>query len=176
MSNLISLVIIVASIGMFFGYIDPTYSKIQASRTDLAEYDRALNNSKDLQSERDKLLKKFNEIPKADRDALEKLLPDNIDNVRLIIDIDEMAKQYGMRIRDFSAQTIEKKETIGKDNSAYGSLGVSFTTSASYNTFLAFIRDLEKSLRIMDITAIQFGASDTQVYDYSVDIRTYWLK
>ena len=87
-----------------------------------------------------------------------------------------MAKQYGMRIRDFSAQTIEKKETIGKDNSAYGSLGVSFTTSASYNTFLAFIRDLEKSLRIMDITAIQFGASDTQVYDYSVDIRTYWLK
>ena len=56
MSNLISLVIIVASIGMFFGYIDPTYSKIQASRTDLAEYDRALNNSKDLQSERDKLL------------------------------------------------------------------------------------------------------------------------
>ena len=176
MNNLISLIVIMASLGLFFGYIDPTYSKIKNHKAETVEYDRALNNSKDLREERDKLLLRFNEIPELDRDKLAKLLPDDIDNVRLIIDIDEMAKEYGMRIRNFSASTVEKKETIGRDNSAYGTLAVSFTTSASYNTFLAFIRDLERSLRVMDVNAISFAASDNEIYDYSVDLKTYWLK
>ena len=177
MSNIISIVLIVASIGLFFGYIDPTYATIQMQRTEKADYDRALNNSKELQAERDKLLQKFNEMNKVDLDDLARLLPDNIDNVRLIIDIDEMAKKYGMRIRNFKADPSEKTDTIGRSNSAHGTLTLSFSTTAGYDTFLAFIRDIEKSLRVIDITSVEFVASDTSsLYDYKVTVKTYWLK
>jgi hypothetical protein len=177
MSNIISLILVLASFGLFFGYIDPTYVHIKESKVQKEEYDRALNNSKELQAERDKLLEKFNQISKLDKTKLGKMLPDNIDNVRLLIDMDEMAKTFGMRIRGFKAGASDRSETIGRDGSQYGVLTVTFSTTATYNTFLAFLHDLERSLRILDVTAIQFASNDTsQLYDYGVTVRTYWLK
>jgi Tfp pilus assembly protein PilO len=177
MSNIVSIILILASIGLFFGYVDPTYSTIRAQRSEKAEYDRALNNSKELQAERDKLLEKFNNMDKGDLDDIVKLLPDNIDNVRLIIDIDEMAKKYGMRIRNFKASTSEASDTIAVADTPHGTLTLSFSTTAPYQTFLAFMRDLERSLRIIDVTDVEFGASDTNdLYDYKVTVKTYWLK
>ncbi|MBX4209563.1 type 4a pilus biogenesis protein PilO [Candidatus Parcubacteria bacterium] len=177
MSNIISIVLIVASIGLFFGYADPAYTEIQKLRLEKADYDKALDNSKELQAQRDKLLEKFNAMEKTDLDKLAKLLPDNIDNVRLIIDIDEMAKAYGMRIRNFKTDANEKKDTIGKDNTPYGTLTLSFSTTAAYNTFLAFLRDVEHSLRVINVTAVQFASNDTgPLYDYNVTVKTYWLK
>lgn len=177
MSNIVSIVLILASIGLFFGYIDPTYTRIQASQTEKASYDTALNNSKDLQAEKQKLLDKYNKMDQADIDKLTKLLPNNIDNIRLIIDIDDMARNYNMRIRNFKTDTGEVKDTIGRDTSPYGTLTLSFTTTAAYNTFLAFMRDLERSLRVIDVVGIEFKSSDTnQLYDYTVTVKTYWLK
>lgn len=177
MSNIISIAVILASLGLFFGYVDPTYSEIKALNAEKASYDEALDNSKNLQQERDKLRDKLDAMPGADLDGLAKLLPDNIDNVRLIIDIDEMAKKYGMSIRNFKTDAAEKKETIGRDNSAYGTLTLTFSTSASYTIFLAFMRDLERSLRLIDISSISFTAVDgNPLYDYNVAIKTYWLK
>jgi Tfp pilus assembly protein PilO len=177
MNYIFSVIVIIASMGLFFGYVDPTYSAIKELKTEKADYNRALNNSKELQAERDKLLEKFNKMPKTDLDKLTKLLPDHIDNVRLVIDIDEMAKTYGMRIRNFKADANEKKDSIGKDATAYGTLTLSFSTTASYTTFLAFMRDLEQSLRVIDVTSISFAANEaSQFYDYNVTVKTYWLK
>jgi len=178
MSNIISIVLIVASFAAFFGYVDPTYVSIKELNVEKSDYTRALDNSKQLQAERDKFLEKYNAVAFADRDKLLKLLPDNIDNVRLIIDIDEMAREYGIPIGNFSANTSsEESAVIGANQAAYGTLTLSFSVTASYNTFLAFMRDLERSLRIIDITKISFAASETgQVYDYDVTIKTYWLK
>ncbi len=175
--NITSIVLILASLGLFFGYVDPTYTKIKALGVEKSDYTRALNNSKELQAERDKFLDKYNKMSPDDRSKLAKTLPDNIDNVRLIIDIDEMAKKFGMRIRNFTTDAGEKADTIGSSAIPYGTLTLSFSTTASYNTFLAFMRNLEQSLRIIDVTSIQFASSDTnQLYDYGVKVQTYWLK
>ncbi len=178
MSNIISIILVLASFGLFFGYIDPTYTAIQSSRTDKATYDTALANSKVLESERDALLQKFNAMDSTDLAKLTKLLPDNIDNIRLIIDIDNMAKTYGMRIRNFKTNTNQAStDTIGANTTPYGTLTLTFTTTASYNTFLAFLHDLERSLRVLDVTAVQFSSSDVSaVNDYNVTVNTYWLK
>ena len=177
MSNIISIVLILASIGLFFGYVDPTYAIIREQNGEKADYNRALNNSKQLQAERDKLLERYNEMSAVDRSDLTKLLPDNIDNVRLIMDVDEMAKKYGMRIRNFKTDATEKSDTIGVGNSPYGTLTLSFSTTASYNTFLAFVRDLEHSLRLIDIAGVEFASSDAgDLYDYKMTVKTYWLK
>lgn len=181
MSNIVSIILILASIGLFFGYIDPTYSGaggIKDLQAQKADYDKALDNSKALQAERDKLLQKFNSLDQTDKDKLVKLLPDNIDNVRLIIDIDNIARTHGMRIRNFTTDTGDKKETIGKDTAPYGTLTLTFSTTASYPVFLQFLSDLEHSLRIINVTGIQFtpGTATGPIYDYDVTVQTYWLK
>lgn len=175
--NIFSIIMVLASFGLFFAYVDPTYSEIKVLQGEKADYSRALANSKALQAERDKFLERYNAIDAGDRERLIKALPDNIDNVRLIIDIDEVAKKYGMRIRNFSASAVEESQVIGSDSGLYGTLTLSFTTTASYNTFLAFSKALEQSLRVIDISAISFSSSDTNpLYDYNVTIKTYWLK
>jgi Tfp pilus assembly protein PilO len=178
MSNIISILLIAASLGGFFMYVDPTYMEIKKAQAEKSEYTRALDNSKQLQRERDKFLEKYNAADPKDMASLLKLLPDNIDNVRLIIDIDEMAKDHKLPIGGFKAETsAENSKTIGASKSNYGTLTLSFSISASYNAFLAFMGDLEKSLRILDITSISFNPSDVgSVYDYNVTIKTYWLK
>lgn len=178
MSNIVSIILILTSVGAFFGFIDPTYKSIKELGTEKQGYSRALDNSKQLQAERDKFLEKYNAVSAGDREKLLKMLPDNIDNVRLIIDIDEMARKFGVPIGGFNASMSDDKSTvIGTSDAPYGTLTLSFNVTASYTTFLAFMRDLERSLRILDISSIQFGASDTsQVYDYEVTIKTYWLK
>ncbi|MDE1874787.1 MAG: type 4a pilus biogenesis protein PilO [Patescibacteria group bacterium] len=177
MSNTASIILILASIGLFFGYIDPTYNAIQQANVQKAAYERALSNSKQLGEERDTLLAKYNQMDPNELADLSKLLPDNIDNIRLILDVDSMARTYGMRIRDFTTTTDTKQDTIGAPVQPYGTLTLSFTTTATYNTFLEFLHDLERSLRIIDVSSVQFSTTDTsQLYDFKVTVETYWLK
>jgi hypothetical protein len=67
----------------------------------------------------------------------------------------------------------------------YDSVTVSFTVTATYDTFLKILRDLEKSLRIIDVTRISFnladptaagGANRGGAYDFNVEVKTYWLR
>lgn len=178
MSNLTSIILIVASLGLFFGYIDPTYSKVkQEIGESKGEYEQALKNSMNVQDERNRLMTKYRTVNEENEAKLAKMLPDNIDNVRLIIELDRLASVHSMRIRDFRTDTGEKSDTIGQGVATYGTLTVTFSTTATYGTFLAFLRDLERNRRILDITTVSFASSDTNdVYDYNITLKTYWLK
>ncbi|NDE67999.1 hypothetical protein EB052_00165, partial [bacterium] len=58
----------------------------------------------------------------------------------------------------------------------YNTMSLTFNVTGKYQDFLDFLRDLEKSLRILDTTKISLSANDTGTYDYGVELRTYWLR
>ncbi len=191
MGNLVSLILIITSIGLFFGYTDPLYTRaemdpsgpgIKVLRGQVAEYNLAMEKAEELRKVRDDLAKRYNNFTEDQKAQLQKILPDNIDNIRLIIEVnDKIAQAFGMNIRNFrtDAGTTENgdKKPVGKDNGQYGVLTLSFSTTATYDTFLDFLSALQSSLRIMDVSSIQFSAgSETGVYDYAVTLKTYWLK
>jgi len=177
MTNIFSLIMILVSFGLFFGYIDPTYKEVREVFAQKSETDKMLGNANELVKQRDELLVKYKQVNTADLEKLMKLLPDNIDNVRLIIDIDEIAKKYGMRARDFVTSVNAESGAIGSAQKPYGTLTLSFTTAATYQTFTAFLADLQKSLRLIDVASIDFSSpDDSQVYTYKVSLKTYWLK
>ncbi len=173
------LLLIVIAIGIFFAYIDPTYAKIRVLKAEESQYNEALDKSRELQAIRDKLLSKFNTFSNEDLERLEKLLPDNVDNVRLIMDIAGIAAKYGMTIKNVSIKDVAvQKEAgvVGPDDKKYGSIGLEFSISSSYNNFIQFIMDLEESLRVVDVTSLSFRSGDTDLYEYNIAVRTYWLK
>ncbi len=191
MGNLVSLILIITSIGLFFGYTDPLYTRaetdasgpgIKVLRSQVAEYNSAMEKAEELRKVRDGLAKKYNAFTDDQKNQLQKILPDNIDNIRLIIEInDKIAQAFGMNIRNFrtdaGATESSDKKQVGKDASQYGILTLSFSTTATYDKFLDFLSALESSLRILDVSSIQFSAgSETGVYDYAVTLKTYWLK
>jgi len=176
MSTIVSIIIFLASIGIFFGYVDPTYKNDQGLSSQLGQYENALSNSKELLAERDKLITKLNTFSQSDVNKLQTLLPDSVDSVALIIELDSIASQFGMRVRNFTA-TPGASDTLGVSATPYGTLSLSFTTTASFETFVAFLKTVENDLRLIDISNVTFtSASNNSVYDFTVSLNTYWLK
>ena len=103
MANLVSIILILASVGLFLGYINPTYTadtgslentkkSVKELQVEEKDYQDAINKTKEIERIRDSLNDKFKTIQKSDVDKLSKLLPDHIDSVRLIIDINNIIK------------------------------------------------------------------------------------
>lgn len=180
MKSLLPVVFVLIAAAIFFGYIDPAYSRVQELQAEEEQFEQALTRSRELQQVRDQLLSRYNVIPQADIERLEKLLPDNVDNVRLVLDMDSIAARYGMRTRNVQLEIADDRPArgqIGEDDREYQSVIVSFSVAGSYDSFRSFIEDLERSLRLVDIVGINFNANNqTDTYDYSVSIKTYWLK
>lgn len=177
--SIIPFILILAAVGLFFGYIDPAYQDLKGVRAEARAYDEALTKSKELQAIRDRLLSKYNTFSSSDIARLEKLLPDSVDNVRLVLDIDNIAARYGMRIRNVVLDDKGAKgesDTIGGDTNSLRSVVLSFSVSTKYEDLLRFLADLERSLRVLDVTALSFVARDGALNDYSISVKTYWLK
>src|ERR1035437_7503811 len=105
------IILIAAAIALFFVYTNPIYSDITAQKVQVASYNDALSNSKTLQSERDKLTAVYNNIDPNNLARLQKLLPDNVDNIRLILEIEQIAAPYGMTLSDIKYDTTNTSAT-----------------------------------------------------------------
>ncbi|MBL7045629.1 MAG: type 4a pilus biogenesis protein PilO [Parcubacteria group bacterium] len=176
---LVPLIALAVSAGVFFGYIDPTYEKVKATKAVDIQFNQALSKSRELQEIRDTLLSRFNTFSQADLDRLVKMLPDNIDNVRLILDIDGIASKYNMRTRNvqIATNTGDSADAIRIDTGATDSVVLSFSVAGSYEDFIEFLKDLESSLRIVDVLSLKFDSTKPgDLYEFGVSIRTYWLK
>ncbi len=188
MRYILPLILIATSVGLFFAFINPTYQEVKALRGESARYDAALTNSQQLQSERDALSEKYRNMPAEQIARLEKLLPDNADNIRLIINLQQMAQTYGMAISSikFDANAVDTSAnslaavSVQEQQKDYGTFKLEFTTNGSYDSFQKFLKDMERSLRVTDIESIDFnsegGNANKQSYLYTIKLRTYWLK
>lgn len=187
--TIISVVGIVAAIGIFIGYTKPAYDRAQSTRAQIAQYDAALVKANELQERKQVLLKKFNEFLPEDRDRLQKLVPDHVDNVRLILDLDNIASRHGMALQNVVVSTPGAGQTtqtavgtISSSKQKYDVLTTKFSTQGSYESFQQMMSDLETSLRIVDLvnmslsTGAGTAAGGVPSYSYEVTLRTYWLK
>ena len=196
------IILLIISVVGFVTFTNPIVNDISKINTEIASYNEALNNAKSLEDERDKLTKKYNAIDQSNLDKLQKLLPDNVDNIRLILEIEKIAKPYGMELKDvkYDVTQADKKNSTPTatttpsisdnsaakgDNKQYGTWNLEFSTEGTYPNFISFVKDIESNLRIVDISSISFS-SDTDSplgktktpgsYKYDFKIKTYWLK
>ncbi len=226
MKNITPIILILASVGLFFGYINPTYigvtgatdssgKSVRELQTEESDYQDALGKTREIEVVRNGLLSKFNALKDSDKERIVKLLPDHIDSVRLIIDINNIAAKYGMSLTNIvlTASGIvpaaPKAPTagaaagtpyvpagapafVGPDDRAYDSIKLGFTVTGSYENFIQFLKEIEESLRVVDVTSLVFSttkptaspgqgaavssASVSALYTYAVTIRTYYLK
>lgn len=185
MRYLFLLLVIAGCAGIFISFVRPRYHDIQAMRAQIAASDTNLETADKLKESREALIAKYNSIPKADLDNLKTLLPDSVNNIRLIIQINSLANKNGLSIlRNVEYQTDQEKATTTTPEAVrkpYGEFTISFQTVGQYKNFLAFLSDLEQNLRLVDVTEVQFstnelGSQSGTSMTYKVTLKTYWLK
>lgn len=198
----IPTILVGVSIAGFFMLTKPLFSDISKIKSDSVSFSEALDNSKALENGRNILTQKYNAIDPNNISKLQKLLPDNIDNIRLILEIEKLASPYGMVLKDvkYDSTPVNKQNSTTQtgtlpqgsnnlatldNNKEYGTWVLEFSTTGTYSNFINFIKDLESNLRIVDISSITFSSDTTSglgksqpgdSYTYDIKIKTYWLK
>lgn len=180
MRLLLPFICVAVAIGIFVGYTNPTYQEVKTLIVQADAYDAALAKAKELHAVRDELLHTRDTLPPQDITKLEHLLPDNIDNIRLVIDMNNIASQHGLVLSNVDVGDLSKGKSgaVEGEVNPLGSFDLSFSVQANtYEQFLSFAQDAEHSLRLMNIKHISFtpGASVTTPIAYNVTIETYWL-
>lgn len=177
------LILVALSVALFVLYTDPAFQATKEVKAQVDAYDNALTKSQELKRVRDQLVSKRTALRVDDLQKLEKVLPDNVDNIRLIIDIDNIATRRGVPLKNVELGQISDTSgardplAVGDSGSPIGSVELTFNVSASYEDFLGLLADLEHSLRIVDIESIEFDApAEGERSEYTITIRTYWLR
>jgi Tfp pilus assembly protein PilO len=194
--NITAILLIILAVGIYF----TVTTKILDSAGEVSKqndrYLAALESAKQLISIRDKVTNDYNNISQDDRDKLDKMIPSSVDNIRLIIDLNNVAVQNGFILKNIKVTVPSATQNAAPKPSSPSSpilpptadtsstilipsldtVNISFDVSASYQQFIGLLQALESNLRLMDLTHLSVTANDSGMYEYHVDLRTYWLR
>lgn len=187
---IISIILFIAAGSVFFAFTKTQYDDVQVQTAASSQYDAALAQATQLDQVRQALLAKYNAIDPADLARLQKMMPDHVDNIGLILDLNSVASHYGMPLQnvDVSMPNAAPASTaqspagtvptqIGaQSNKKYDDITVKFTTAGSYSSFTQFMTALQESLRISDLVDLTIAPNANGIYTYTITLRTYWLK
>ena len=197
MKLLTSLLLVGVSIGLFFMYIKPAYTNISSIRGQITQYDDAIARATQVLATRDELTNRRKNFNPGDVERLKKLLPDSVDGLRLVMDVNGIALQYSQK--GIAGVKISRPDSSGAGNAKvpagtvgavgeaakgplYQSVSLNFTVSLTYDQFLKFLKYLVRSLHLVDVTNLSITlkpeqqSSPSPIYDYSIALSTYVLK
>jgi hypothetical protein len=167
------------SVALYLAYIDPMYIEVQKALVREQELVAYIADAKTAQSKIDDLKAQYSAFPPGADQALRVLIPDSIDPLRLIVDMDAVIGKLGLVMKGPGVMV----EPSG-EGSPLVKYRVNFSVSAPYSVFRNFLHDLEASLALRDMGSIAFtvgGAGGTEftgvnaVHTYSLNITTYSL-
>ncbi len=160
-----------------FFYVKPQYAKIQAHKTEGAEYDALIAQAQELKDLRLQLEAKQNSFTEDDLARLSKLVPEKVDTARLILDVSGVAAKYAITLNDLNTKEVSSKSVSADAKKTYKSTSLSFNFQTSYEAMLAFAKDLEKSLRMVDVVDISVTTDKTisPFLNYQITLQAYWL-
>lgn len=112
--------LIAVGIGGFILVTQPIYDEVKLLQEEADAYSQALDNSAMLQKERDRLTTKYNSFNPADLEKLNKMLPNTVDNIQLILEIQEEAAKRGIIVKnvEFEPEQFAEQNQEGEGGEA----------------------------------------------------------
>lgn len=184
-NRILPIFALLVAIGIFFAYIRPTWSgSITAAKTAIASDDQALAAASEYVAQQNELVSARNAIDPANLARITSFLPDSVDNVGLILNLNALAARSGLSLSNIdviasSANTPGASAVAGtlpvSGANPVNSVDLSLSAIGSYAALQAFLIGIEKSERLLDVRDIVVKGSDTGVYSYQMLVRLYWL-
>lgn len=187
------ILFIIIAIGLFFTYLRPAYGVLQAFQAQTDVLDSTIKESENLIQMHNDMLTQYENIDPTDHAKLKKILPDNIDVVRLIMDIDALSIKHNLVIDSFEVPQIRDIEQDARNSrnarqseeelKPVGSAVLSVECKGEYQDFKNFLTDIEHSLSLLDVVGLEIEVPNIlkpEVTDdnpmYTLDLQAYWLK
>jgi hypothetical protein len=200
------ILLLIASGALLFTVTQGQYDEYKTLSGEIEQRITTLETFKEFIVLRDKLLDTSQKIS-GNRDVddrINKMVPETIDTIRLNMDLYGIAGFYNIRLKDLAITVAAEdgqsvaQSAVSMDPSAMaGQAGITvqnkavrkaynikFGFTSTYEKSIAFLKDLERSLRIIDITnfdltpSVVGGAKEKKTLQYNVTVgaKTYGLK
>ena len=179
------IVLLLLALAIFVGYVNPTYTKhILVLQSQIKQYNSTLAAAGDFNRKESELATARTAIPADAIARLQAFLPDGVDNVQLILDLNSLAAKTGIQLSNFdiqssvSASADQSSGALPLETSARATDSIDVTVSATgtYSSFRAFLDGVERSLRPLDLVQMTLTDSATGVYTYNLTFRIYWMR
>lgn len=178
-------ILLLASAAIVFVYVKPVYEKPSTGVVALQDKKEVLTKARadldELKQKQRDFLAKRNEMSQEELERLERLLPREINPVLFVMELDTIAKEQGMSLKNIKFADAKKDAPavpgVVVAKKPYETFTLSFDVTGSYASFTTFLRQIEQGLRVTDVTSITLVANDkVDVYQYAVKAQTYWMK
>jgi len=187
MSRLMPILLVAFAIAVVLMYVRPTFTgPIADTKTKIDSYVSALEAADRFQAKEAELTQAKAQIAPESLERLAAFLPDNVDNVQLILDLDALAARSGVTLSDFNINDDASGSASNNSNGSgqlaltgsgpVESIDLTMTASGSYASFRSFLSGIEQSLRPLDVTNLTVTDSASGIYAYTMTVRIYWLK
>ncbi len=183
MKPFLPIILVVIAVGIFYAYIDPQYMEVRNLLSQRSEYTHALANIEEVKILRDELETQISDLSAESVSRLEKSIPREFDVVKLTADLDALAGRRGMSVRNVRVveESTDSGATINaKSKDLYKTTTMSFSVVGTYANFLAYLKDIEQSLQIIDVRAVNMRISSTTqtpvIMSFDLTVHTYWIK
>ncbi len=158
---IVIILFLTIAVALFITQTNPRYNETKSLKLENQSFNEALQYSRELQALRDDLLSKYNAISQEDIGRLGKIFPAESSSGELIIMLEDRVKNRGLLMKKIDANEEKSdqdySESIGIPPPPFRTINLSLSISGSYESFLAFLDDLEKNLRIIDVDQIDFA-------------------
>jgi len=185
-SRILPTLSLVLAAGILFGYAGPAWSgSIAETKAAIALDDQALAAAKEYAAQQNSLASARSAIDPAHLDRLETFLPDSVDNVGLILDLNALAARSGLSLSDVDVITSDTDTAAAAQRGSLpgssvpdpvGSVNISLTAVGTFNALQTFMAGVERSTRLLDFQDVVVKGSNTGVYTYQMTLRLYWLR
>ncbi len=186
-SRILPTLALIVSIGIFFVYVNPVWNgSIAETKAKIALDDQALVAASEYTRQQNALATERDAIDPENLAKLSTFLPDSVDNVGLILDLNALAARSGLSLANIDVVTNEvggakpaAQTPAGLPTAAQnptGSVNLSLSAVGTFTALQSFLNGVERSARLLDVQDIVVKGSDTGVYTYQMSIRLYWLR
>lgn len=178
---------------MYFYYIKPELVVISQKKAEYTKYKDVVDQVKDIKTLKDDLTNKYQSISVEDISKLDQIIPQKFDPVLFANDLNELSIKNSLKLDQLRISYQRSEEKVNQDaqvgDKVYKEITASFNLKGDYAKFLGFLKELETSLRLIDVTSLSIKSSALKVNDktgkvtdskntleYSIEIKTYSLK
>jgi hypothetical protein len=192
MNRYLSPLLLIAVTGAIcVGYVQGAYAGIQESLRRKDELKLDIEDAKNAQSELAKFAALVGGFPPDGEERITKMVPDKVDPIRLIVDVDALAQTFGLTL---NGPKVSLRSQELDSVAEYDEYAILFSVSAPYKIFRSFLHGIEDSLALRDSLRVSFKSSGTSgvgtdddysatkidpslmVYEYQVELSTYSLR
>jgi len=161
--------LIAATIFLLIRFINPSFDRMKGLASKIKETEEKIILLNEYKAKSESLIQSYLNL--GDQiDDINLALPDNPQTAQVLAFLDVISKNTGILLTTLTFQENTK------DGENYLEIKTSF--SATYENFKKWLDQVEKELRVMDLTKVNIksvGQQKSQILEYNLTLQTYFL-